>query len=94
MTNLRLSSAPSSSPSTSPQFQTNPPPFLYAIVNQCSAKQSKEGFWEYQELGGLEVVDIGLVQCVVGRIFDRGRWVIIDRSGERAHVDIETSEPE
>ena len=67
---------------------------FYAIIKQCNAKQSKEGFWEYKELGGLEAVDIGLVQCVVGRIFDRGKWVIVDRSGERAHADIEAGEPE
>ena len=45
--------------------------------------------WEYQDLGGLEAYDIGLVQCVVGRIFDWEKRVIIDRSGERAYVDIE-----
>ena len=65
---------------------------FYGIVKQCNARQSREGFWEYAELGGLEAVDIGLVQCVVGRIFDRGKWVMIDRSGERAHADIETDE--
>lgn len=67
-----------------------PASLFYAIVKQCNAKQSREGFWEYTKLGGLEAVDIGLLQCVVGRIFDRGKWVIIDRSGERAHADIES----
>jgi hypothetical protein len=62
---------------------------FYAIVRQCNAKKSRDGFWEYTLLGGLEAVDIGLVQCVVGRVFDRGKWVIIDRGGERAHADIE-----
>ena len=71
-----------------------PQALFYAIVKQCNATQSREGFWEYKELGGLEAVDLGLVQCVVGRIFDRGKWVIIDRSGERAHVDIEAGEEE
>jgi len=72
----------------------DPQTLFYAIIKQCNAKQSRGGFWEYKELGGLEAVDIGLVQCVVGRIFDRGKWVIIDRSGERAHVDVEASELE
>ena len=26
--------------------------------------------------------------------FDRGKWVIAERSGERAHADIEDDEPE
>jgi hypothetical protein len=66
---------------------------FYAIVKQCNAERSRDGFWEYRALGGLEAVDLGLIQCVVGRIFDRGKWVIVDRSGERAHADIEANEP-
>lgn len=71
---------------------TEPQALFFAIVKQCNAAQTKDGFWEYTALGGLEAVDIGLVQCVVGRVFDRGKWVIIDRSGERAHVNIENDE--
>jgi hypothetical protein len=47
-----------------------PMTLLYAVVKQCKAKKSKEGFWEYKELGGLEVIDIRLIQCVVDRVFD------------------------
>ena len=72
----------------------DPQTLFYAIVKQCNAERSRGGFWEYKQLGGLEAVDLGLIQCVVGRIFDRGKWVIVDRSGERAHADIETDEPE
>ena len=76
-----------------PSMQLNldkPQTLFYAIVKQCKAEQSREGFWEYKNLGGLEAVDLELIQCVVGRIFDRGKWVLIDRSGEYAHVDVET----
>ena len=77
-----------------PQLNLKEPQVLFfAIVKQCKAIQ-KEGFWEYTTLGGLEAVDLGLIQCVVGRIFDRGKWVIIDRSGDRAHADIEAGELE
>jgi hypothetical protein len=79
-------------PATSQLNLKEPQTLFFAIVKQCNATQSREGFWEYTKLGGLEAVDIGLVQCVVGRVFDRGKWIIIDRSGERAHADIETSE--
>jgi hypothetical protein len=68
-----------------------PQTLFFAIVKQCNVKQTNDGFWEYTTLGGLEAVDIGLVQCVVGRVFDRGKWVIIDRSGDRAHANIETN---
>ena len=78
-----------------PQLNLKEPRTLFfAIIKQCNATQSREGFWEYTALGGLEAVDLGLVQCVVGRVFDRGKWVIVDRSGDRAHADIDTSELE
>ncbi|KAI0638582.1 hypothetical protein C8Q77DRAFT_1188451 [Trametes polyzona] len=35
----------------------------------------------YERMGAVEVVDITTVQCVVGRIRDRNRWAVIDRSG-------------
>jgi hypothetical protein len=36
--------------------------------------------------GALHVVDITSVQCLVGRIRDRGKWAIIDRSGHLARA--------
>ena len=78
-----------------PQLNLKEPQTLFfAIIKQCNATQSREGFWEYMALGGLEAVNLGLVQCVVGRVFDRGKWVIVDRSGDCAHADIDTSELE
>jgi hypothetical protein len=69
-----------------------PQTLFLAIVKQCNATRTGGGFWEYTTLGGLEVVDLGFIPCVVGRIFDRGRWFIIDRSGERAHADVATDD--
>jgi len=60
-------------PPTSNLNLNEPQTLFYAIVKQCNAEQSREGFWEYRELGGLEAVDLGLVQCAVGRIFNRGK---------------------
>ena len=79
-------------PATPSLHLKEPVSLFYAIVKQCKAKKSRDGFWEYKDLGGLEAVDIGLIQCVVGQIFDQGNWVIIDRSGECAHVEIESDE--
>jgi len=76
---------------TAPQLNLKEPQTLFfAIVKQCNGTRNNDEFWEYTALGGLEAVDIGLIQCVVGRVFDRGKWVIIDRSGDHAHADIET----
>lgn len=32
-------------------------------------------------------VDMNTVMCLVGRVWDRGRWAIVDRSGEMARAD-------
>ena len=34
-----------------------------------------------------EVVDIMAIQCLVARVFDRGWWTIMDRSGKLARVE-------
>jgi hypothetical protein len=39
-----------------------------------------DNVYYYKVLGVDEVVDLTTVQCVVGRIWDRDEWVIIDRS--------------
>ena len=33
------------------------------------------------------VVDINTVMCIVGRINDRGRWAIVDHSGDMARAE-------
>ena len=38
-------------PATSRLNLKEPQTLFYAIVKQCNAKQSREGFWEYKELG-------------------------------------------
>lgn len=43
----------------------------------------------YKTHGRTEVVDITTVQCLVGRIKDRGSWTIIDRSGKLARASFE-----
>ena len=34
------------------------------------------------------VIDIFTIQCVVGRIYDQGKWVTPDQSGDLAHINI------
>ncbi|PPQ82425.1 hypothetical protein CVT26_013426 [Gymnopilus dilepis] len=40
----------------------------------------------FKQYRGTEVVDISTIQCLVGRVKDRGWWVIIDRSGKLARA--------
>jgi hypothetical protein len=40
----------------------------------------------YSSEGAIHVVDITSLQCLVGRIWDRSMWAIIDRSGSLARA--------
>lgn len=73
----------------SPQLHLDQPQTLFlAAVKDCDTSLSADGFWEFKSAGKLTVIDLGTIQCVVGRINDRGKWVIIDRSGDLAHINI------
>ena len=37
-------------------------------------------------LSHLEVIDLATIQCNIGRLLDRGSWVIIDQSGPLAQA--------
>lgn len=56
---------------------------VLAIIRSCKVEEDhpKLDIHYYSEDGALDVVDISTVQCLVGRVFDRGRWAIFDRSG-------------
>jgi len=40
----------------------------------------RRNIYYYKEFGVEEVVDLETVQCVVGRVKDKGEWAIVDRS--------------
>jgi hypothetical protein len=40
----------------------------------------------YSQMGALDPADIKSIQCVVGRVEDRGKWGLVDRSGPLAHA--------
>jgi hypothetical protein len=61
---------------------------LAFILEAKTVSETTEGYpvtWYEGDLGSGEVVDARTVQCVVGRVKDRKRWWIIDRSSEIAY---------
>ena len=40
----------------------------------------------YQATGPIAFIDLNQVQCVIGRILDRGKWAIVDRSTSVAQI--------
>jgi len=57
--------------------------FIYALINQVKISEpttNQFGVNYYEDFGPMEFVDLNQIKCVVGRIKDRSKWSIIDRS--------------
>lgn len=70
---------------------SKPTTIVLALIRNCAINAGEThsnglDFHYYTQQGRLEAVDITCVQCVVGRIKDRGEWAIIDRSGSLARA--------
>ena len=57
----------------------DPTTIILALIHEVKVTL-KDGIYTYKEFGAEEVVDLKAVQCVVGRVKDRGVWFIVDRS--------------
>lgn len=65
-----------------PSVGVLPTTFLLAIIRKAvvTFDHPTLDIHYYDKMGPLEVVDITTVPCLVGRVYDRGQWGIIDRS--------------
>ncbi len=52
---------------------------ILALIHEVKVTL-RDGIYFYKHFGAEEVVNLKMVQCVVGRVKDRGEWAIIDRS--------------
>jgi hypothetical protein len=60
--------------------------FIYAAIHQVKISESSTSHCQidyYRDFGRTDIVDLNQVQCIVGRIQDRGKWAIVDRSGSK-----------
>ena len=66
-----------------------PENLILASIKNCPIERQNDLDMHYyrNENGYTEIVDISAIQCLVARIFDRGWWTIIDRSGKLARVE-------
>ena len=57
---------------------------VYAVIDEVKVLDRGSGtsFYGrfYQDTGPIVIVDLNQVQCVIGRIYDQGKWAIVDRS--------------
>ena len=61
-----------------------PTTVIIAVTQEVKAKLT-DGLYYFKEFGLDKVVDLETIQCVVGRIQDRGKWALIDRSDSMAN---------
>jgi hypothetical protein len=67
--------------------QIQPQTLVYALIKSVKLINSTaNGIKYYEDFGSMEFVDLNQVKCVIGRIMDRGRWAIVDRSTSSAHM--------
>ena len=67
-----------------PELKLTTQTTIILAVIQNARTTEKNGFYYYKDFGVDEVVDLSTVQCVVGRIWDRSEWAIVDRSDSMA----------
>jgi hypothetical protein len=70
-------------PSTARLNLATPTTIILALIKNVKATLT-DNIYRYKEFGTNEVVDLTTVQCVVGRIWDRDEWCIVDRSDNMA----------
>lgn len=61
--------------------------YVFLDVHCAATTKDRHGFYEYKELGRHEVIDASCLRAVVGRIFDRGSWVIVRRGDGKKRSD-------
>jgi hypothetical protein len=76
-------------PATEDLHLEKPENLILASIKNCPIERHNDLDMHYyqNEDGYTEVVDITAIQCLVARVFDRGWWTIIDRSGKLARVE-------
>jgi hypothetical protein len=78
-------------PATPDLLLVKPENIILASIKNCPIEQHNvndlDMHYYRNEDGYTELVDISAIQCLVARVFDRGWWTIIDRSGKLARVD-------
>jgi hypothetical protein len=56
--------------------------FFVAFIRRAVTAQDQHTSITYSRYGSTDVIDLGGVDRVIGRIYDRKRWSIIDRNDE------------
>jgi len=65
---------------------------IYAVIRQLKITRIIERplriCYFKDDSGPIEMVDLDQIQCLVGRIYDRHEWAVVDRNASLAPVHI------
>jgi hypothetical protein len=64
--------------------------FFVAVIRRVNATRDRYNIIQYTRDGQIDLVDFNSVHCVVGRVKDRGRWSILDRSEGQCNATFST----
>ena len=51
---------------------------ILALVKTCNMKKGADGLWQYTRFHNREFVDLTVIKCLVGQVWDDKEWVIVD----------------
>lgn len=66
---------------------TQPTTYILFDIHTCNTTEDDYGFYEYTRMGKHEIIDGSAIRASVGRIFDRGKWVIVKRPNGLEHAE-------
>ncbi|EKM79514.1 hypothetical protein AGABI1DRAFT_92026 [Agaricus bisporus var. burnettii JB137-S8] len=66
-------------------LQDLPTKIIFAVVQSIRSFQENNVNY-YTNLGPIEIVDLSVIECVVGRVKDGNRWGVVDRSNVAENV--------
>lgn len=61
--------------------------FVLLDILPCATTEDRYGYQEYTTTRAMEIAEAMAIRALVGRIFDRGKWVIVKRPGISEHAD-------
>ena len=69
--------------------QIQPQTLVYALIKSVKlVNPTAGGIKYYGDFGSMEFVNLDQLKCVIGRIMDRGRWAIVDRSTSSTQIHV------
>ena len=75
---------------------SSPQTLVFAVIQSCAVEESDLplDIHYYSRLSAYDYVDAATIACVVGHVKDRGRFAIIDRSGDLVHATFTDDDPD